>query len=66
MNLIERPGQKHSNLIERQINGLCDLYVKADFGNSEYAEINLWNGEGKVAAKLESFVGVEHKLVFTK
>ena len=40
---IERIGEDHSALIEKQINGLCDLYIEADFDNQEFARIALWN-----------------------
>lgn len=38
----QRIGADHSNLIKNQINGLCDLYIEADFGNQDYARISLW------------------------
>lgn len=38
----ERIGESQSKLIKNQINGLCNLYVEADFGNQEYAKIGLW------------------------
>jgi hypothetical protein len=63
-NLVNRIGQKHINLINNQINGLCDLYIKGDFGNDEYAEINLWDGKERQIKKTEVIKGVEHKLVF--
>ena len=39
----KRIGESHSKLIEKQINGLCDLYIEADFDNQEFARIALWN-----------------------
>ena len=39
----ERIGKDQSELIEKQINGLCDLYIEADFDHQEYAKIALWN-----------------------
>ena len=39
----ERIGKDQSELIEKQINGLCDLYIEADFDNQEFAKIALWN-----------------------
>jgi len=59
-------GQTMSNLIKQQINGLCDLYLKADFGNSQFAEINIWNGEPIRSIPLNFFEGVEYKLKFKK
>ena len=64
--IIKRLGEQHSNLIKNQINGLCDLYLKADFGHSTYSEINLWNGKGRKERELDEFKGVEHILKFKK
>ena len=73
LNQIDSIGQNHKNLINNQINGLCDLYIQADFGNGNYARINLWdkafmrNGPKKrISEKLDYFKGVEHLLVFLK
>lgn len=63
-NTLERIGQLHTELIKNQINGLCDLYIQADFGNNEFAKINLWNGEERNAEKLSEFKGVEYQLIF--
>lgn len=41
----ERIGESQSNLIRNQINGLCNLYIEADFGNNEYARIGLWTNK---------------------
>lgn len=59
-----RFGTKLTNLIQNQINGLCDLYVKADFDNNQYAEINLWNNEVINPETLPTFEGVEFILKF--
>jgi hypothetical protein len=64
-NVINRGnGQTYNSLIKNQINGLCNLYLNADFGNSGYAKINLWNGEKRAKQPLSSFKGVEHILEF--
>lgn len=66
-NCIDRPyGRDYKNLISLQMNGLCNLYLNADFGSEEYATINLWDGKKLEAKKLPSFTGVEHKLEFLK
>ncbi|MBK6450322.1 hypothetical protein [Candidatus Brachybacter algidus] len=65
-NTLERPGQQYKLMFEKQINGLCNLYLKANFGNDNYAKINLWDGKKCEARKLDSFQGVEHILVFPK
>ena len=40
---IERLGEKHAELISKQINGLCDLYIEAKFGDNKCGRINLWD-----------------------
>lgn len=64
-NTISREGEKITKLMNL-INGVCDLSLKADFGNEDYAEINLWNGLKKEINKLESFEGVQFDLIFYK
>lgn len=65
-NTIERLGQTYTSLIKNQINGLCNLHMKADFGNEKYAEINLWDGVDRTPTKISNFEGVEHFLEFPK
>lgn len=66
-NTLNRPfGQSYSSMIEMQINGLCNLHLKADFGNGNYAEINLRDGKKLVAKEISYFEGVEHILEFPK
>ena len=38
-----RIGASQTELIRNQINGLCDLYIEADFGHNKYAKIGLWH-----------------------
>lgn len=64
-NAIERIGQDYFKLYSKQIYGLCNLYLKADFGQ-EYAAINLWNGDKRKREQLDTFKGVEHILEFPK
>ncbi|MCO6497694.1 MAG: hypothetical protein J5I50_08550 [Chitinophagaceae bacterium] len=73
-NTLERIGSTYTNLIRNQINGLCDFYVRADFGDGNYAKVSIWDKDfvkngprrRKVVEKYESFEGVEHILVFKK
>lgn len=65
-NTIDRLGQTYSNLIDKQLNGLCNFILKADFGNGNYSEINLWDGTNREVKKLNSFTGVEHIFEFIK
>lgn len=64
---VERLGQTYTNLIKRQINGVCNLYLNADFGNAQYANVNIWNGNARSQKTLNNFEGgVEHILEFQK
>lgn len=65
-NSIERTGQAYTNLIRNQINGLCNFYVRADFGQEKYAKINIWNGEDRESQMIDSFNGVEYLFEFPK
>lgn len=68
-NTKERLGQTYTNLINKQINGLCNLYLKADFGKEGYAMINIWNGKNREVTiiEMEKFNGgIEHLLEFIK
>lgn len=65
-NTIERLGQTYTSLIKRQINGLSNFYLKADFGNQQSAEINLWNGKDRESQPITNFQGVEHIMEFPK
>lgn len=65
-NSIERIGKSQSELISNQINGLCDLFVEAQFGDGICGVVNLWdknnNLEFHEAAKVIS--GVKYILSF--
>jgi hypothetical protein len=63
-NTIERIGQSHTQLINRIINGLCNLYIQADFGGNEFARINLWDQSDRKSECIQSFEGVEYQLIF--
>jgi hypothetical protein len=65
-NTIERLGQTYTALIRNQINGLCNFHLKADFGNQQFAEINLWNGKDRESQPIQAFQGVEHIMEFPK
>lgn len=65
-NTVERLGQSYTSLIKNQINGLCNLRLKADFGNGKFAEINLWDGVDRNPITISNFEGVEHLLEFPK
>jgi hypothetical protein len=66
-NTVERKSsQTYTSLIKKQINGLCNLYLKADFGGLQFAEINLWNGVDRESKLIPAFQGVEHIMEFPK
>lgn len=64
--VISRPGEKETLLINNLVNGLCELHIRADFGNNSFAKINLWDGNGRKAIEIEQFNGVEYILKFIK
>ena len=64
-NVLERIGEDQSNLIQSQINGLCDLFIEADFGQGEYARVNLWDEEAEMkATRINEMNGVKYILRF--
>ena len=63
---IKRIGDEINSLITFQINGLCDLYLLADFGDNNYAKINLWDKKPRSIETIEIFNGVKYILNFKK
>lgn len=64
-NACERIGEQQTRLIKNQINGLCDLYLEADFGNDEYYKINLWDEKpNRNKIKIGKIVGVKYIMSF--
>lgn len=63
-NAIHRIGNDQMELIKNQINGLCDLFIEADFGNGDYERINLWDGNERRCKKIDSIKGVKYILRF--
>ena len=62
---LKRIGESQSNLIKNQINGLCDLFIEADFGNKEYACINLWDESDELKSEnISEMQGVKYILRF--
>lgn len=68
MSTLNHPfGLSLPPIIENQINGLCNLVLKADFGNNEFAKINLWDGKPiNIVEKFVHFNGVEYILKFER
>lgn len=67
---INRPiGKTYSSIIKKLINGNCNLYLNADFGQNEYAMFRLWYDKSthkRQMEKISTFEGVEHILEFYK
>lgn len=61
---IKRIGEQQTNLIKNQINGICDLYIQADFGNGQFAELNLWDGKERTGKNISSVEGVKYIMKF--
>jgi hypothetical protein len=40
-------GDRLHEIIEMQLNGVCNIYLSANFLEQEYARINLWNGANR-------------------
>jgi hypothetical protein len=58
-----RIGESHKNIV-KNLNGVCDIYLNAEYSYDQFCSINLWNGEERKVLKLASFKGVEHVLKF--
>ena len=64
-NAIERIGKDQASLIENQINGLCDLFIEADFGGNQYFRINLWDKKKKTERQeIDKMQGVKYIMRF--
>lgn len=64
-NATERIGESQTLLIQSKINGMCDLYIEADFGNGEYARVNLWDESPYLQAEeIDKMEGVKYILKF--
>ena len=64
-NSMERIGESQARLIEKQINGLCDLFVEAVFSDGIGARINLWDNDPSFNyTAINSVQGVKYVLRF--
>jgi hypothetical protein len=64
---IERPfGNSMIPIIEKQINGLCDLHIRAKFEDEQSYKVNLWDGKERKAENIPNFDGVEYLLILKK
>ena len=65
-NSTERIGTDHSDLISNQINGLCDLFIEAKFGDGASGKLNLWDeaDDFKFQPLQDEITGVKYILRF--
>lgn len=64
-NAIDRIGKQQRNLIINQVNGLCDLFIEADFGGNSFNRINLWDENPEMTSvKIEEMKGVKYIMRF--
>lgn len=61
--LLDRYGSSTTGLINKQINGLCDLTIKAEFPNNEFYEVVVWPDK-RLVLFLDKFSGVQFDLIF--
>ena len=61
---ISRIGEEHALLINKQINGLCDLFIQSKFEDDISYEINLWDGNERTYKQIEDIVGVKYIMKF--
>ena len=64
-------GQNYSSII-KNLNGICNIYLTADFGSNQFATFAIWDEkwniqkERDVIEALDTFSGVEHILEFKR
>lgn len=56
-------GEKYQRLI-KSINGVCDLYLEAQFENNKSYRVNLWDNKDIQEKEINSLKGVKHILNF--
>lgn len=67
LDTIERPfGNSMPPIIKNQINGLCDLHIRAKFEDEKSYKVNLWDGKERTANPIDDKDGVEYLLVLKK
>lgn len=65
-NVKNRIGASQNELITNQINGLCNLYLNANFENGESYIVNLWDGKPRDLQPSDKINGVKYILRFTQ
>jgi hypothetical protein len=61
---ISRIGDRQTNLIKDQINGMCNLYIEALFEDNNSYMVNLWDGEKREYKKIDNIEGVKYIMKF--
>ena len=59
-----RIGDDLGLLVNRNINGICNLYIEADFGSEQYFRVDLWSPTGGRRQKIDKVSGVKYILEF--
>ena len=59
-----RIGDDLGLLVNRNINGICNLYIEADFGREQYFRVDLWSPTGGRRQKIDKVSGVKYILEF--
>lgn len=60
----ERIGELQGQLIKDLANGLCDIYIEAEFPEKEYARYALWAEDGGSIVKISEMKGVKYIVKF--
>lgn len=54
---IDRPGESTTDIIKSQVNGMCNLYLWADFPDGKSYYVNLWDGNKCLGSEQKEKVG---------
>lgn len=64
---METPfGNSMTDLINKQINGLCDLHIRARFEDNKSYKLNLWDDKKREKEIIPMIDGVEYLLILKK
>jgi hypothetical protein len=64
---IERPfGNDFEPIVKNQINGLCDLHIRAKFEDKQSYQVNLWDGKERKAEQIPMIEGVIYLVILKK
>ena len=63
--IVDRPGGTTDEII-RNLNGVCNVYLQADFSDEKSYSINIWNGQRRNPKPIDKVGGVKYILEFKK